>query len=141
MLRSGNLGPFQPGEYMVTMYRSSASGSQLQIAGTKIVLTAGGNACQLPIPDLHELRVSAPQAEPGSQIVVYTLVEVMLPDGTTIWDNYYPVRMSTGSDRVAVFQHLPAGRYRVAISNQKVKYPTDNDVLLPGQGHVTLLPK
>lgn len=141
MLRSGNLGPFQPGEYMVTMYRSSASGSQLQIAGTKIVLTAGGNACQLPIPDLHELRVSAPQAEPGSQIVVYTLVEVIRPDGTTIWDNYYPVRMSTGSDRVAVFQHLPAGRYRVAISNQKVKYPTDNDVLLPGQEHVTLLPK
>ncbi|MHC4163620.1 MAG: carboxypeptidase-like regulatory domain-containing protein [Planctomycetota bacterium] len=120
------LGPYQPGTYEAILVLRRSRGTVWPLERVPLELRPGENELAIALPPLHTLTVVA---EPGLRVRV---------SSSGRRSGYGPtLQRATGEDGKAVFEHLPAGEYRVNLRGKDGKH-TIVTVDVPDQAVVHL---
>lgn len=136
-------GAMQPGKFTAHLMLNGGSGSYsaLELSKVEVTAVAGKNTVRLSAPPLYSVTFSLPGVRAGARVNVNRVKDERSSDGMGRWSREETQSRTVDDTRIAIFEHLPAGRYQVSVSNTGNQSYRETEITLPGQSVVVLSPR
>jgi len=133
----------QPGKFTAHLMLNGGSGSYsaLELSKVEVTAVAGKNTVRLSAPPLYSVTFSLPGVRAGARVNVNRVKDERSSDGMGRWSREETQSRTVDDTRIAIFEHLPAGRYQVSVSNTGNQSYRETEITLPGQSVVVLSPR
>jgi hypothetical protein len=123
-------GPVEPGAYVIVVGIKTGRYQSLPVEFVPVTLRAGKNRATVNVPSLYSLTVIAEDVDPGR---TFRLRPELRTSG------WWGIEKKVGPDRRALFEDLPAGTYKLALSGDEMS--GEMQVTVPDQAVVRFEPK